>query len=430
MEIALWTFDDILYAADTFVRFSEKPSMNGSDVRLCVEEALRLLVGAAEWNSMKRTWRAHLQPTVVGVNYTYAGTAETVTDYGTTDVDREVIMSGGVWPGYESPLTTTLAQAGITILDGELRLGTYSLNCTPDNTNTSDPTTRLQLDPTLYPSEDYTTPDNLMIGFPKYPLPPDFAAGIIAAERNAWFIGTYIPPEQWFVMDKYRIFTGIVRNFTFLPDPKRYGQTALYVHPCPSVATEYDLQIKSWRRPMNLSGREPWQNTGTVTVTAGSAAVTGSGTAFDQRMVGSVLRVAYSGVQPPTGTAGNNRYLFQQTIASVINATNLTLTGPAPTFPSGQSTLTGVGYLVSDPCDVPASLIEAFKEGVYAQLARFCNPKEHKDQVAKYNAALKMAKAADNQDRSVKGVGTGTEVLSRLRDNQSRPLAGPGYPPA
>ena len=47
------------------------------------------------------------------------------TDYGITTVDREIIISGTAWPGYETPLTTTLAQAGISVLDGELRLGVY-----------------------------------------------------------------------------------------------------------------------------------------------------------------------------------------------------------------------------------------------------------------------------------------------------------------
>ena len=39
---------------------------------------------------------------------------------------------------------------------------------------------------------------------------------------------------------------------------------------------------------MKLSGKEPWNYTGTITVTAGGANIVGSGTAFDERMVGAV----------------------------------------------------------------------------------------------------------------------------------------------
>ena len=50
----LLTFD-VLYASDMYVRQSEKPSLSGRDVKLCVEEALRILVGEHEWQSMKKS---------------------------------------------------------------------------------------------------------------------------------------------------------------------------------------------------------------------------------------------------------------------------------------------------------------------------------------------------------------------------------------
>lgn len=404
MDPFLSTYEDAIDAADLFVRNSEKPSFDQQSTRMCIESALRELVGAHEWNAMKKAIRIHLQATQNTGDIAYAGTAGTVTDYGLTTVDREVILSGATWPSW--------------VLDGELRLGTYSLNCIVDNLLS---TTRAQLDPQFYPSIDYSTGQGYMLGLPKYPLPPEFAAGIVAAERNAWFIGSYVPPDQWFLMDKYRVFSGIVRNFTILPDPKRYGQQALYVHPCPSVATEYDLQIKAWRRPMRLSGKESWNYTGTITTTAGSTDVTGTSTAFDQRMVGAVLRVVGSGTSKPTGTAGKNPYLFQQTIASVTDATHLTLSGAAP------SALAGVGYCVSDPCDVPATLWDAFKALCFAELAQYCSPKEYMEIRARYETRLRAAKASDNMNRTTMGVGTGIQTISRLRDNPNRPLAGPGY---
>ena len=410
MDVQLFTLEDAIDAAELFTRNSEKPSLDQQSVRMCIDDALRAIVGAHEWNAMRKSLRLHLQPTANGGNIAYAGTAGTATSYGVTTVDREVILSGATWPN--------VSQGGITVPDGELRLGAYSLNCIIDSIIDS---THAQLDPQFFPSVDYATGQGYMLGFPKYPLPPEFAAGIVAAERNAWFIGTYIPPEQWFLMDKYRVFSGIVRNFTILPDPKRYGQQALYVHPCPSVATEYDLQIKAWRRPMRISGKEPWNHAGTVVVTAGSAAIVGTNTAFDQRMVGAVLRVAGSGAPKPTGITGKNPYLFQQTIATVTDATHLTLSGVAPSFPSGASTLTGVGYSVSDPCDVPASLWSCFKAACQKELAMYCSPKEYMAIQARYVTRLREAKAADNMNRTSMGVGTGVQVVSRLRDNPNRP---------
>jgi hypothetical protein len=178
---------------------------------------------------------------------------------------------------------------------------------------------------------------------------------------------------------------------------------------------------------MRLSGKEPWNYQGTITVTAGSSAVTGTNTAFDQRMVGAVLRVAGAGSQKPTGTAGKNPYLFQQTIASVQSATALTLSGNAPSFPSGGGTLAGVGYSVSDPCDVPASLWDAFKSLAYRELAQYVSPKEYSSISQRAEAKLRTARAADNMNRSAMGVGTGVSTISRLRDNPDRPTIGPGY---
>jgi hypothetical protein len=411
MSPEVFTLEDALTAASLFVQVSEKPSIAQESVRMCCESALRVLCEAWDWNAMKKSIRVLLQPTVTGVNFTYAGTAGESTDYGVTTVDREII-SDTAWPGYESPVTTTLDQAGISVLDGTLRLGNYSLNCIINSVTNA---THAQLDSQFHPSADYTTAQAYMLGFPKYPLPPEFAAGIVAAERNAFFIGTYVTPQQWFLLDKYRTFTGIVRHFTFMPDPNRYGQQALYVHPCPQTATEYDLQIKAWRRPMRLSGKEEWNYQGTIT-TNSTTAVTGSGTAFDQRMVGAVLRVAGSGTKRPTGTAGANPYLFQQTIASVTDTTHLTLTAAAP------YSLSGVGYSVSDPCDVPQSLWECYKAACEVELSRYVAPKEYAASIGRYQIALRLARAADNMNSSIMGVGSGVSTVSRLREHGFRPL--------
>ena len=441
-DVFLQTLEDSVDAAEMFVRMVGEKSLDQYTIRMALEDSLRSLCECAEWNSMKKSIRLFLQPTIVagpgapgGLSlpggYCFANKAGTATDYGNTTVDNEVMIQGAVWPTWDN---STLYQAGITVFDGELRCGNFSLNCALDNTNgVTDPTTMAQMDPQFHPAADVTSPQGFMLGFPKYPLPPEFAAGIIAAERNAWFIGTYITPDQWFMLDKYRTFTGIVRNYTFLPDPKRYGQLALYVHPCPSLemtqdtGSEYDLQIKAWRRPMRLSGKEPWNYQGTVAVAAGSTAVTGTNTAFDQRMVGAVMRVAGAGSQKPTGTAGKNPYLFQQTIGTVTDATHLTLSGAAPTFPgAGVTTLTGVGYSVADPCDVPAALWDAYKAGCRKELARYVAPKQSALYDTEWQQMIRLAKGADNADRSVKSVGSGQSVISRLRDNSYRPQMGGG----
>jgi hypothetical protein len=119
-----------------------------------------------------------------------------------------------------------------------------------------------------------------------------------------------------------------------------------------------------------------------------------------------------------------DRVGFQQTIASVTDATHLTLSTAAPTFPSGAATISTVGYSVSDPCDVPAALWDCFKTGCYAELAQFCSPKEYMAVRARYATALRSAKAADNFNRTKMGVGTGVQTISRLRDNPNRPVLG------
>jgi hypothetical protein len=415
MDPQIFTYEDALDACELFVRMGEKTSLDQHSQRMCVESALRELVGAADWNSMKKSIRIHLQATIVGGRIVYAGTAGTATDFGNTTVDREVILdpAGTVtWP----------SNPAYPLSDWELRLGTYSLNCLFQNSPSTNPidSTHAQLDSQFYPSQDFPHGQGFLLGLPKYPLPPEFSAGIVAAEQNAWFIGTYIPPDQWFLLDKYRVFTGIVRNFTIMTDPNRPGQQALFVHPCPSVATPYDLQIKAWRRPMVISGKEQWNSKGTVSITQGGAVVTGVGTAFTTQMIGSVIRFAPVGGKRPTGSSGPNPYAFQAIVSDVTDAGTLLISTAAP------QAFSAVGYSVSDPCDIPQALWECFKARCYLELAQFVNPKGYAQVEARYERALRKAMAADNPNRTVMGVGTGVNTISRLRDNPNRPTLGAG----
>ena len=70
-------------------------------------------------------------------NIAYAGKSGTSTSYGNTTVDREVILNGATWPDWSQ------AGPGVSVLDGTLRIGTYSLNCIIDNVIDS---THAQLD--------------------------------------------------------------------------------------------------------------------------------------------------------------------------------------------------------------------------------------------------------------------------------------------
>lgn len=216
-----------------------------------------------------------------------------------------------------------------------------------------------------------------------YPLPADFQDVLIVESQNNWF-QRYVTPEQWFTMQRTHGATGTPQYWTVLGDnnASTYGRKAIHVYPSPTSAEPLEFLMRRTPREMRYSGQETAAFTGTITISAGAAAVTGTNTTFAARMVGSVLRVT-DGASVPTGLGGLEPYTEEFVIAARSSATAITLASNA------VSAYSGAKFRISDVVDAADCMIPAIKRAVEYELAILNN---------KSDAALGRAQKLYNEE--------------------------------
>ena len=136
----------------------------------------------------------------------------------------------------------------------------------------------------------------------------------------------------------------------------------------------------------------------------------GSGTAFNDKMVGSLLRVGDSTTNTPSGLDGIFPFDDERAIVTVASTTSMTLDADISTDRSG------VKYCITDRVELDYHLHEAFYACIYKHLAIQRNMKNKGDYVAAYLDAVGRAKGSDNTDRSVEIMGSPRRFCGRLAD--------------
>ncbi len=106
-------------------------------------------------------------------------------------------------------------------------------------------------------------------------------------------------------------------------------------------------------------------------------------------MVGSYMRFGDT-TNIPDGLGGLNPYVEQKKIISFTNATTLVLDSAV------DNAYTGVKYCISDPCDIPVSMIDALYRGAEWQVAIGVRMKDADQKAALYQDALIHAFEADS----------------------------------
>lgn len=295
----------------------------------------------------------------------------------------------------------------------QVRIGTTSMVCDVDEIVSA---TEFTLRPPLIPTADITAGCAYTMGRSWYELPADFLASWNPIEGNVWCDAQYVPFDEWHVLERYYFASGSVRHWSIGPVPNQCHKMALYIEPWSSSTSDIEFVMKCRPRPLAISGQDPWNYAGTVSVAAGSTTVTGSaGVLFRQSMVGSIIRISETATRP-SGTNGANPYSFQQTIVAVdADAKTLTMDAAAP------STLTAVGYTVSDPVDLNTCLYDAFLRNCEKQLAHSCGVKDADAIERRYSVALTQAKIADSATRHTQHAGSVVRQRTRLSDYPNIP---------
>lgn len=280
-------------------------------------------------------------------------------------------------------------------------------------------TTTATLDVTLNPGADVATGTAYTIYPAWYHLPADFESIERPLQEGVGGGLHWLDPEDWLYEDRYDDSTGDPYYFTIMPVPDLHGTYGLFVRPPSDTTKTLDFLYRARPRQLLYSGETPGTvcTAGSISVTAGSATVTGSGTAFESGMVGSVLRIGRDAPNAnrtnlPTGRDGPYPFAEERVIVGYTTPTSLTLDQAA------AASRSGVGYCISDPIDVPLHCRTAFYRLCELQLAQARDMKVKGDAFAAYQRALSLAKGSDTKT-------TTRNIAGRGRRRYYDPMNGP-----
>lgn len=341
-------------------------NVKGSTVQKCreaVRSAVRVLALENPWTYLLRHDRlAVAAPFSTGtVSYTHS--------------TRIVQLSAGSFPDWAGR--------------GSLYLGgvTFEVKSMPSSST-------LELSPTSNPGIDVAAGTGFVLYNDCLALPADFMQGDRFYEHTTRKALEYVPPADFFQNRQTQQLSGVPQFYSFLGDRDDATRMMVRLTPFPSAAVNLDYTYL--RQP-----REPLFDSyvaGTATSNATTTVTIADGTLTDA-MVGSILRMAFSGAPSIPETAAAEPqwfermalgypYIYERRIEAVSGA-NLTVDSAVPA-------LTDVKYQISDPIDVePNVMRRAFLRCAEWQLGLLMKAEDVDRLEAAYQAELGRAWAAD-----------------------------------
>lgn len=370
--MGLYTYKDAIDHCLDFLG-GDTEALTTRDAKKAIQLAYRELAEAHTWTYYYSRGRLPtVPPYATGtVAYVHTGGAN----------ERQLTLTGGTWPTWATFGTVILADIYYEVAEYiSASVITLSANSNPGADVASGTAYNLVRD--------------------TYPLPTDFGAMDRVEESSQWLAPDYVHPRYWLSRDRAVRQPATPRVYTVRGDPNYFGALAISFAPAPERAYTWDFIYR--RRPRPLVVDE--YRTGTVSVTSGNAAVTGSGTTFLAGHVGSILRVAADATNYPTGVVGDNPAAAERTLLGFTSTTAVTADATWP------DTLSGVKFSLSDPVDLDeGGMLEAFLACCQKQLAALRNMKTKGEYAQTYQDALQRARAGDarNQGPRIAGGSAG-----------------------
>jgi hypothetical protein len=184
-----------------------------------------------------------------------------------------------------------------------------------------------------------------------YPLPDDFIQmGTLVDATNAGRQMQLVPVDYILRSNRAIRTVGVPLLYAVTKVYENQGSLGIVLSPTPNSARTFDFMYQV--RPRALQTEV--YSTGTVSVTSGADAVTGSGTTvWTSKHVGCLLRFSPDAQSLPTSLAGSptndsNPYAIQGIVSAVGGVNSITLADNA------TQTLASVKYTLSDPIDIEA----------------------------------------------------------------------------
>lgn len=373
MAYELWTFQD---AIDHLI------DLKGPDRTLVtLRKAKRAIVEAYRDLASYRRWTYYQQRARITTVASYTtGTVQY------TNSTRTLAISGGTWPSW-------------------ITSGIVQINQIPYQVDSVDPNTaaNIILSPTSNPGADLAAGTSFVAYQESYPLPDDFQS--VGATINATNLYIPVPGQVSDLIETTRLSGGptIPRMYAFTSDPHVTDGLVIRFAPPPNQVINYEVYYQRRGRRLGVDN----YSTGTLTTTAGSTSVTGSGTAFTSLHAGCVVRFSADSANLPTSIYGSsdstintNPAVFQGIIQSVTSGTAFKLQSAAPT------SLSGVKFTVSDPIEVEVgAMFTAFLRKAELAFARFCNDSLSAPMAAAHDALMDAAAADDRSSTTEQHAG-------------------------
>lgn len=308
--------------------------------------------------------------------------------------ERMLTIAAGTWPSW--------AAYGRVVIDG--------VHYDVDERKSS---TQLTLSEVSNPGADVASGTAYVIYRSSYPLPVNFKEFVKNGlwERSQEFpINLYEPAVQNQALQTLLSDPSTPEHATIRATGKYLGGRELVFGPPPNDVYTFDMLYESRPRPMLIDeySQATVSNTG-VTVTAATGAT------FPLNCVGSVFRFSANTTKPSPLVgginAGDNPFAEQAIILSRTSATVLVLS-EAPSV-----NYSGVGYTISDPLDVDASvMLSALLMMAEAEFARLSG---RNDYASKLGMARQAILEAIEADRSSIGNGGQLGYDQFIRTNVS-----------
>lgn len=377
--VALTTFQDLIdhgasYLGDTVSKDAVR------DAKRAALDAYRDVAAAHRWS---------YYTTLGHINATAAYSTGTI-DFDLTggSYERLVTLAGGTWPDWARQGRLVISSVPYQIAE---RLSGSQVTLLHGSN----------------PGADVASGTSYTLLRDTYPLPADFLSlddVVLTAQSRCL---KYVHPQEWLSRQRIYHSPSVPWAYTILGNPDFYGAMALSLFPAPDQSYALDFVYQRRPRPLLVDNLQD----GTVTVSAGSAAVSGSGTLWASKHVGSVLRISDSRTETPTGLSGNYPYAVERVITDVASATSATADS---TIATAYSSVLAV---VSDPVDVEeGAMLTAVLRGIEKHLAMTRRIKDAlAPSVAAFREALLMAREADLRHTGMRAPGGRRDVV-RLSD--------------
>lgn len=302
--------------------------------------------------------------------------------------ERLVTLTDGTWPSW--------AAQGAIMIDDIV----YEVYSRVDGT-------RITLSTNSNPGDDVASGTTYTLFRDRYALPANFQA--MGEMIIATFARCLTPehPQSW--LGRQRIWRGTAtpHSYAIMGDPDYQNTLSLALYPPPDDAYSIDYVYKRTPRPLKIDAATD----GRVSVTSGAATVTGNGTAFTSRMVGSVIRLNDQVNEVPTGRAGSYPFTQERIVTSVTNSVTLTVDA------NWDDSATLQKYVISDPVDVNAgAMLTALLRHAELETGHARSRRDRGDLEQVARRALLAAREADSRHFKEEAVGRSPVWPTRLAD--------------